>query len=117
LRLESNDDEVFAEVFVAPDASRFVLFCGQSGASDRIAARPFSLAGLDADTLYEVSLVNPEDIPKLLNRNQSSGFMRGEPVRLSGAALMAGALRTPNPFPHTMMVFKGTRVSQAGGRT
>jgi len=116
LRLESNDADVFAEVFVAQDASRFVLFRGQSGTSGQIAARPFSLAGLDPDTLYEVGLVNPEGIPRLLNQNQANGFLRGEPLRLSGAALMADALRMPNPFPHTMMVFEGTRISQAGGR-
>lgn len=116
LRLESNDPEVFAEIFIGRDASRFVLFRGQSGASSQIGARPFALAGLDPDALYEVGLVNPEGIPRLLNQNQAIGFMKGERTRLSGAALMSGALRPPNVFPHTMLVFEGIRFTPNGRR-
>ncbi|QKV20598.1 alpha-galactosidase [Oricola thermophila] len=115
-RIESNDPEVFSEVFVAPDASRFVLFRGQSGASCQIAARPFPLPGLETDASYEIGLVNAEDVAPLLNRTDAVGFAKGHKLILSGAALMAGALRAPNAFPHTMLVFEGTRTTQTGGR-
>jgi len=113
-RLESNDPEVVAECLVSADASRFVLFRGQSGASAPIAARSFALAGLDASALYEIRLVNPEDVTPKLNRYPANALLEGETVRLSGAALMTGALRTPNAFPATMMVFEGRRLKKEG---
>ena len=113
-RLESNDPEVVAECFVDADASRFVLFRGQAGASAPIAARPFALAGLDASALYEIRLVNPEDVTPKLNRYPANALLEGETLRLSGAALMNGALRAPNAFPATMMVFEGRRLEKEG---
>lgn len=111
-RLESNDPEVVAECFVDADASRFVLFRGQAGASTQIAARPFALPGLDQQALYEIRLVNPEDVARTVNRNPANALLEGETIRLSGAALMTGALRTPNAFPATMMVFDGRRLEK-----
>ena len=106
-RLESHDAEVFAEQFSAADRSRFVLFRGQTGACAQIASRPLALTNLDAATLYNVRLINPETLPRVLNQNMASAFGRGEPVTLSGAALMGGGLRLPNAFPATMMVVEG----------
>lgn len=113
-RLESNDPEVVAECFIDADASRFVLFRGQTGASAPIASRPFALAGLDATALYEIRLINPEDVTPKLNRYPANALLDGETLRLSGAALMNGALRTPNAFPATMMVVEGRRLNKEG---
>ncbi|GAB4354040.1 MAG: hypothetical protein Kow0026_12460 [Oricola sp.] len=115
-RLESNDPEVFAEAFVATDKARFVLFRGQAGPSSQVAARPFPLAGLDTGSLYRIRLVNPEDVTPKLNRHSASGLLGGKPVCLSGAALLSGALRAPNAFPDTMMVFEGARISTDGAK-
>jgi alpha-galactosidase len=71
---------------------------------------------LRSEAFYDIRLVNPEDLPRMLNQNISSAFAKGESVRLSGAALMAGALRLPNAFPATMLVVEGQSVC-SGVRT
>jgi alpha-galactosidase len=115
-RLDTHDAEVHAEMFAsaihdAPgEEDRFVLFHGQTGAPKQIATRPYRLAGLRSEAFYDIRLVNPEDLPRTLNQNVSSAFSKGESVRLSGAALMAGALRLPNAFPATMLVMEGQSV-------
>lgn len=112
-RLDTRDAEVHAEMFASAGDDgddRFVLFHGQAGASKQIATRPYQLAGLRSETFYDIRLVNPEDLPRTLNQNVSSPFSKGESVRLSGAALMAGALRLPNAFPATMLVVEGQSV-------
>ena len=106
-RLNSNDPQIFAEMFVAQDKSRFTLFRGQADASAQIASRPMQLAALDADRTYEVRLLNPGDVVGVLNKNAANNLKSGQAVQLSGAALMAGAMRTPNAYPMTMHVFEG----------
>ncbi|MEM9574581.1 MAG: GH36 C-terminal domain-containing protein, partial [Pseudomonadota bacterium] len=103
----SNDPQVFAEMFVSVDKDRFTMFRGQADSSAQIASRPIQLAGLDADRTYEIRLLNPDDVVGVLNKNAANNLKSGEVVQLSGAALMAGALRTPNAYPLTMHVFEG----------
>ncbi|TCD16323.1 alpha-galactosidase [Oricola cellulosilytica] len=107
--LESHDSEVFAEIFVAQDRERFILFKGQAGSSRPIAARPFALAGLDPEAIYDVRLVNPEDVAPVLNRKAATGLMEGVAMRLSGQVLMTSGLPLPNAFPATMLVVEGVR--------
>lgn len=109
-RLQSNDPQVFAEMFVDSESDRFVVFKGQAAPSASIAAAPFRLNGLDPDGIYELTLLNPQAAPAILNRFASTGFARGEPVNLSGKALMGGALRLPNAFPASMFVVEGQRI-------
>ncbi|MEL6920311.1 MAG: alpha-galactosidase [Pseudomonadota bacterium] len=106
-RLDSDDHEIFAEMFVDNDKDRFVAFVGQWGASAQIASDPLRFVGLDADATYAVKLVDTESIPTALNRN--SAFPVGD-ANLSGAALMSGGLRCPNLFPASMLVYEGMRV-------
>ena len=108
--LEGNDPEVFAEIHIDDERDRFILFKGQAGTSRAVAARRFALAGLDPDARYGVRLVNHEDTAGVLNRNTATDFMRGEPLMLSGRALMQSGLPLPNAFPATMTVVEGVRV-------
>ncbi|MDZ7824162.1 MAG: alpha-galactosidase [Ahrensia sp.] len=107
LRLDTNDAEVLAEMFVTEDQSRFILFRGQMGASAQIAARPLKLTGLKADCMYEIKMVNPNDVVYTVNQNRMVEMNGMMPLCLSGAALMSGALQTSNAFPLTMHVFEG----------
>ena len=114
-RIESHDPEVFAESFTARDKDRFILFKGQAGASAQIAARPLAVPGLDPDALYELRIAAPCPMARNLNQNDATGLASAAAVRLSGAALSAGALRLPNAFPETMMVVEGNRIDSRKG--
>ena len=106
-RLDGADPAVLAEVQVARDGARFVVFAGQAEASEQTLPRPLRLAGLDPAASYELRLANPEDAPP-----QSRGpvALRRGPLRLSGAALMAHGLRLPVAWPATMWVVEGRRL-------
>ena len=107
LRLDAADPAVVAEVQVAPDRARFVVFAGQAVASDPALPRPLRLAGLDAEARYEVRLLNPEDAPP-----QSRGpvALRDGPLALSGRHLMSHGLQLPVAWPATMWVLEGRRL-------
>lgn len=109
-RLESDDVEVFAEMTVNSGADRFVLFAGQAGASAQIFQRPMRAAGLDPDAVYEIKLVNPEDVSRRANRRVVNALVDGGTVRLSGAFLMNQGLRLPNAQPASMTVIEGRRI-------
>ncbi|KJS18865.1 MAG: alpha-galactosidase, partial [Hoeflea sp. BRH_c9] len=109
-RLESGDSEVFAEMTVDSHANRFILFAGQAGASAQIFQRPLRAAGLDPDALYEVKLVNPEDVSPRANRRIVNALASGGTERLSGAFLMHHGLRPPNAQPASMTVIEGRRI-------
>jgi len=110
-RLESDDREVFAEMTVDADADRFILFAGQAGASKQIFRRPLRVAGLDPAALYEICLVNPEDVSPLANRRMVRS-PDAEPQRLSGAFLMEHGIRLPNAVPASMTVMEGRRLKR-----
>ncbi|SNR27558.1 alpha-galactosidase [Puniceibacterium sediminis] len=106
LRLDSTDPAVLAEMQLARDAARFVVFAAQMGASDQIVPRPLRLTGLERDARYDITLVN---------RAEAVGLSRGVPllksadVTLSGAYLMQHGLTLPWCFPQTMWVVEGKR--------
>lgn len=109
-RLEADDTEVSAEMTVDANADRFILFAGQAGASAQIFQRPLILAGLDPEAIYEVKLVNPEDVSRRANRRIVNDLADGGTTRLSGAFLMSSGLRLPNTAPASMTVVEGTRI-------
>lgn len=111
-RLDSMDDEIFAEMFVAKDQAQFITFVGQAGAPKQIGQRHLKLAGLEAEALYKLKLVDGTQVPPVLNQNSSIDF-RQDSITLSGAALMAGALRPPNLFPTSMLVYEGRKVTHS----
>jgi alpha-galactosidase len=109
-RLESDDAEVFAEMTVDAEAERFILFAGQSGASAQIYRRPLRAAGLDPEAIYEIRLVNPEDVSPLANRRIVNTLAEGGTMRMSGAFLMNQGIRLPNAVPASMTVLEGQRI-------
>jgi len=110
-RLESDDEEVFAEMTVDSDANRFILFAGQAGASPQIFQRPLRAAGLDPDAIYEINLANPEDVSERANRRIVSALATGGSERMSGTFLMNHGIRLPNTVPASMTVIEGRRVA------
>jgi len=106
-RLESNDEQVLAEIHVAQDRGGFVLFAGQLQPSQATMARPLRLAGLYPNKRYRIWLENPGDVPGVLNRGQASPFRRGRPVVMLGQVLMQAGLHLPNAFPDTVWTVTG----------
>ncbi len=106
LRLDAADPAVIAEMTVAADGARFVAFAAQMTTAP-CAAAPLPLAGLDPAARYRVTLRAPDAPPRVLNR---FGHSLSQPLTLSGAALMGGALRPPAVYPETMLVLEGERL-------
>ncbi|MEY4984782.1 MAG: hypothetical protein RIR62_3048, partial [Pseudomonadota bacterium] len=107
LRLPATDPAVTAEMQLAADGGRFVLFAGVGAAMVQALARPLPLAGLDPDATYRVRLVNGGDAPR-----QSRGpvALKEGDLTLSGRALMTRGLVLPVAWPATMWVVEGTRL-------
>jgi alpha-galactosidase len=107
LRLDSDDPAVTAELQLAVDGQRFVVFAGQAEASAQILPRPLRLAGLDPDARYEIRLANPEDAPK---QSRGPNAVKSGPLTLSGRALMTRGINLPVAWPATMWVVEGRKL-------
>ncbi|WGW05626.1 alpha-galactosidase [Tropicibacter oceani] len=107
LRLDSFDPAVTAEMQLAQDKSRFVLFAGQSQTSAQILPRPLRLTGLDPQATYRVSLLNKDEAHRL---SRGAPALKSAPLTLSGAALMTLGLTLPWRFAQTMWVLEGHRL-------
>ncbi len=106
-RIDSTDPAVVAEMQIAADGARFVMFAGQAEASVQSLPRPARLTGLDAAALYKVRLVNPEDAAK---QSRGPSALKTSALVLSGQALMAQGLLMPVAWPATIWVVEGERL-------
>ncbi len=106
-RVDAADPAVIAEVQIANDGDRFVLFAGQSVTSTQILPRPLRLTGLDPDARYRVTLRNPGDAAR---HSRGPNALKDGPLILTGRALMTAGLRLPAAWPATMWVVEGARV-------
>ena len=110
-RLLNAPQSGFAELFIAEDRSRFILFYGLAEAADATAAPPLLLAGLDADSVYECRWVNAQDCRSASrSADHSAGAALEKGMSVSGALLMQGGLPIPHLFPQSMMVVEGSTV-------
>lgn len=106
-RLDSADPAMVAELQLAADGGRFVVFAGQAAASAASLPRPLRLTGLDPDARYSLRLANPEDVPPL---SRGPLALKAGEVRLSGRVLMDRGLSLPVAWPATMWVIEGERI-------
>jgi len=111
LRLDSDDPATTAEIQIAADGARFVVFAGRSGTGGQALPRPLRLSGLDPDATYVLRLTNPEDVNGL---SKNDIALKTGDVRLSGRVLMDRGLSTPFAWPATMWVIEGRRVRPEG---
>ncbi len=107
LRLPATDPAVVAELQLARDGARFVVFAAQGEASAQSLPRPLRLAGLDPDARYRLHLLAPQE-PGRASRG-STALAEGD-LTLSGRALMTKGLQLPVAWPATMRVLEGTRL-------
>jgi alpha-galactosidase len=106
-RLDSADPAVTAEMQIAADGARFVLFAGQSEASAQILPRPLRLTALDPQARYRVTLRNAADRPR---QSRGPNALKTGPLVLTGQALMGQGLTLPVAWPATMWVVEGERL-------
>ena len=106
-RLDTADPAVTAEMQIAADGARFVLFAGQAEASAQTLPRPLRLTGLDPHASYSVALINPEDAPR---QSRGPNAIKSGPLTLSGQALMCRGLLLPWSWPATMWVVEGRKL-------
>lgn len=105
-RLDSDDPAVVAEMQLAAGGDRFVVFAGQAETSRQILPRPLRLTGLEPDTRYQVSLLNPEDAPR---QSRGPNALKTGPLTLTGRMLMSRGITLPVPWPATMWVLEGRK--------
>lgn len=107
-RLDTDEPAVVAEIQIASDGGRFVVFAGQAAASAQIVPRPLRLTGLAPDAFYRLHLVNPEDAAP---QSRGAVALRTGALVLSGRHLMACGIVLPLGWPATMWVVEGARVT------
>ena len=105
LRLDSADPAVIAEMQLAADKRRFVLFAGKSATSTQIAPRPLRLTGLDPAAMYRIELINRNNLHHL---SRGTTALKDRVMELSGAYLMHRGVTLPWSFPDRMWVVEGT---------
>lgn len=110
LRLDSADPAVVAEMQVAADGQRFVLFAGVAGTTAQSLPRPLRLAGLDPSARYRLRLLNPEDLPR---HSRGPSALKSGAVTLTGASLMQAGITLPLAWPATMWMVEGERMEPA----
>lgn len=103
-RLDAADPAVTAELQIAPDGNRFVLFASQAETSTQTLPRPLRLTGLDPKTRYTLTLTNPDQAPP---HSRGPNALKSGPLTLTGRALMTGGLLLPVAWPGTMWVVEG----------
>ncbi len=103
-RLDAADPAVTAEMQIAADGARFVVFAGQSGTSAQILPRALRLTGLNPDARYRVSLRNAADASR---QSRGPNALKTGPLVLTGRALMGQGLILPAAWPATMWVVEG----------
>ncbi len=109
LRLDTKDDTLIAEMQVANDGGRFVVFAGQIASPLASSPCPLRLTGLDANARYRVTL---------RNRNEDGGPGRGQvalktrDLTLDGQSLMTQGLSLPVQHPAHIWVIEGTRLKR-----
>lgn len=106
-RLDAADPAMIAEMQIAADGSRFVVFAGQAATSAQSLPRPLRLTGLDPAARYEAALLNPEDRAR---QSRGPNALKSGPLILTGQALMSRGLLVPVAWPATMWVVQARRL-------
>jgi alpha-galactosidase len=107
LRLDSSDPSVIAEMQLAQDGSRFVIFKNQIETSAQINPRPLRLAQLDPEASYLIQLINRDQIHNLSRGNP---VLKNQKLQMSGTWLMAHGINLPYALPSSIWVVEGHKL-------
>ena len=107
LRLDSSDPSVIAEMQLAQDGSRFVIFKNQIETSAQINPRPLRLAQLDPEASYLIRLINRDQIHNLSRGNP---VLKNQKLQISGTWLMTHGINLPYALPSSIWVVEGHKL-------
>ncbi|MDO5630893.1 MAG: alpha-galactosidase [Paracoccus sp. (in: a-proteobacteria)] len=97
--------ETVAEMQIAADGARFIVFAASLATAAPILPTPLRLTGLNPAARYRLTLIErPSGHPR------ARTAICDAPVTLSGAALMAQGVALPPAFPQTIAVIEGQRL-------
>lgn len=108
-RLDSMDSALIAEMTVAKQGERFVVFAGQMQAPARNALRTLRLTGLEPQARYRIRSAQPDTLHTKATRSWDSRLRSTEGLVLSGQALMQAGLSLPLAYPAHMFVLEGEK--------
>lgn len=95
-----------AEIQIASDGARFVLFAIQTEMPRAQLPLPLRLTGLEPGAMYRLKL---REAP-MPGPSRGPVALKGQGLTLSGQALMAAGLNLPLSWPATLYVVEGTRL-------
>ncbi|MDN5568610.1 MAG: alpha-galactosidase, partial [Paracoccus sp. (in: a-proteobacteria)] len=98
-------DGALAEMQMAADGSRLVVFAATLESPIAVQPPALRLTGLDPQARYRLRMIE-----KPLGHHTSQTAISRGAVTLSGAALMAQGVALPPAFPQTIAVIEGSRV-------
>lgn len=107
VRLEADDTGLIANGVIAHDRGEALICCARVSTSPAIIAPPLRLPGLDPARRYAVGIIERTDHHSRQMR-KTTGFIDGEIVRLSGAALAAAGVQLPNLAPESAVLIHVT---------
>ena len=107
LRLDADDPAVTAEMQIAEDGERFVVFAGLTQSTRSVLPRPLRLTGLDAASTYRLAPLSRSPVRDWQSRGAPL-LTSGEAV-LSGQYLMHQGVTLPWGYPQTLWVFEGQK--------
>ena len=109
-RLDAADRAIMAEMTLAADGERFVLFVGRLEASAQSSVRPLRLLGLDPQATYRLSQAHAVGPDRERQQPGAKPAPTIEGMRLSGSALMEAGIVLPMGAPESMQVVEGVRI-------
>ncbi|MFZ1389802.1 MAG: alpha-galactosidase [Thiolinea sp.] len=109
-RLDSYDAALIAEMTVAENGERFVVFAAQMQATARNNVRHLRLTGLEPTAQYRLRSAQPDTLQSNATRIWNSPLRSESGVVLSGQALMQAGLALPVAFPAHMVVLEGEKL-------
>ncbi|NQZ32596.1 MAG: alpha-galactosidase [Oceanospirillaceae bacterium] len=105
-RLDCDDKAVLGEIQLAADDSQFVAFIAQMEVSAQTLPRPVRLCGLETDSMYNISLRNPQDRAPT---SRGAPVLKEHNITLSGQYLMQRGISLPVAFPATLWIIEGIK--------
>ena len=109
-RIESDDPNTIAECFVSENASQFLLFIFQTQMQRAATVSPIKVPGLDLEKIYDVELVNANEIAAAVNFKSRSPFKTAEIHRLQGTLLSEVGFSLPNSLPDSTWILRGVEI-------